>query len=130
MPTSRPGYRADLEARIMEIEAQLNSHTRFADDIVLPRMAFGRLLRSTEDVTLHTMVRASLDDGQQLLALNDFHGNLEVPSGTTTYTAAGQQLREIDRAKTVVLLEDGVERSADRGAEVRRRACTTREPHR
>jgi 5'-nucleotidase len=30
----------------------------------------------------------------QILGLNDFHGNLEVPPGTTTYTAAGQQLRE------------------------------------
>ena len=30
----------------------------------------------------------------QILALNDFHGNLEVPAGTTTYTAGGQQQRE------------------------------------
>jgi len=28
----------------------------------------------------------------QILALNDFHGNLEVPAGDTTYTAGGQQL--------------------------------------
>ena len=30
----------------------------------------------------------------QILGLNDFHGNLAVPSGTTTYTAGGQQLGE------------------------------------
>src|SRR5688500_16129375 len=28
----------------------------------------------------------------QILALNDFHGNLEVPANDTTYTASGQQL--------------------------------------
>ena len=30
----------------------------------------------------------------QILAINDFHGNLEVPASPTTYTAGGQQLRE------------------------------------
>jgi 5'-nucleotidase len=30
----------------------------------------------------------------QILALNDFHGNLEVPAGTTSYFAGGQQVRE------------------------------------
>lgn len=30
----------------------------------------------------------------QILAINDFHGNLEVPANPTTYTAGGQQLRE------------------------------------
>jgi NAD kinase len=31
----------------------------------------GRLLHSTDHVAIHTMVRASLDDGQELLALNE-----------------------------------------------------------
>ncbi len=30
----------------------------------------------------------------QILAINDFHGSLEVPAATTSYTAGGQQLRE------------------------------------
>jgi 5'-nucleotidase len=30
----------------------------------------------------------------QILAINDFHGNLEAPAGTTTFTAGGQEVRE------------------------------------
>lgn len=33
----------------------------------------GQLLRATDHATAHTMVRASLDDGQQLLALNEIY---------------------------------------------------------
>ena len=36
----------------------------------------------------------SAPESVQILALNDFHGNLEVPAGTTTYTAGGQEVRE------------------------------------
>ena len=35
---------------------------------------------------------AGAPEAVQILALNDFHGNLEVPASDTTYTAAGQPL--------------------------------------
>ncbi|MFC3099000.1 bifunctional metallophosphatase/5'-nucleotidase [Alteraurantiacibacter palmitatis] len=31
----------------------------------------------------------------QILAINDFHGNLEIPTGTTAYSAEGETVREV-----------------------------------
>jgi 5'-nucleotidase len=36
--------------------------------------------------------KAGAPEAVQILALNDFHGNLEVPASDTTYTAGGQQV--------------------------------------
>jgi len=36
---------------------------------------------------------ASASEEIQILAINDFHGNIEVPEGTATYYAAGQQVK-------------------------------------
>jgi 5'-nucleotidase len=37
---------------------------------------------------------ADAPESVQILAFNDFHGNLEVPAGTTTYFAGGEEMRE------------------------------------
>jgi 5'-nucleotidase len=49
-------------------------------------------LAACTTVPQHTAQAPSVAEAVQILALNDFHGNLEVPASDTIYTASGQQV--------------------------------------